>query len=157
MGGEIMIDACSVANSILTRSFNENIDITPMKLQKMVYFLYADYLNKTGRNLFDERFETWKYGPVLRSLYDKFKRYGANAIKGYASSADGSIYVISEQSSPEFRESLDRIWSRYKQYDGVYLSSLTHKMGTAWWKAASEKELYLNDSDIREDANIHGH
>lgn len=155
LGGVIMADAYSVANSILRRSFDEDIDMTPMKLQKMVYFLYADYLYKTGRMLFDERFETWKYGPVLKSLYNGFKKYGANAIKEFACEEDGIAYAIAEKTSPEFKESLDKIWNKYKSYDGVFLSSITHRNGTAWWKAATKKEPYLNDMDIRQDINAY--
>ena len=146
-----MVEAIVIGNSILKRSFSEDIDITPMKLQKMIYFVYADYYQKTQGRLFEERFETWKYGPVLRSVYDEFKKYGAKHIERYAESKDGNTYVINENSSPDFKNSLDKVWEKYKRYDGVYLSTLTHKQGTAWWKAASEKRPYLDDKDILED------
>jgi len=41
-----MISALNVANTVLQRARNEKINITPMKLQKMVYFLYKAYLKK---------------------------------------------------------------------------------------------------------------
>ena len=34
-----MVTALNVGNSILERAFTENVDITPMKLQKMIYFV----------------------------------------------------------------------------------------------------------------------
>ena len=65
-----MVIAIHVGNSILMRAFIENIDITPMKLQKLIYFTYQMYLKETDIPLFDERFETWKYGPVISSVYN---------------------------------------------------------------------------------------
>ena len=59
-----MVSALSVGNTILKRARNDGIDITPMKLQKMIYIVYKEYLKQTGRSLFPERFEVWKYGPV---------------------------------------------------------------------------------------------
>lgn len=145
-----MINALHVGNSILKRAFNENLDITPMKLQKLIYFLYRDYLQETERPLFSERFETWKFGPVLPSVYEAFKKYGSNAIRDYAKEPDGkSILVVKEESSPAFKRIADVVWDQYKGYDGIYLSSITHRPGTAWSKAAKKQGMYLSDEDIR--------
>ena len=78
-----MVNALNVANNILNKGFSENIDITPMKLQKLTYLVYKKYYQDTKKPLFSEPFEVWKYGPVVRSLYDEFKKYKGNAIKGY--------------------------------------------------------------------------
>ncbi|WP_119696777.1 Panacea domain-containing protein [Microbacterium halotolerans] len=44
-------------------------------LQKLVYFTQAWHLAWTGRALFDEPFEAWPDGPVVRSVYAE-NRYG---------------------------------------------------------------------------------
>ncbi len=62
-GGRGMVTALNVGNSILARAFTENIDITPMKLQKMIYFVYRGYLKETKIPLFNERFEVWTCRP----------------------------------------------------------------------------------------------
>ena len=64
-----------VANNFLTRGRKDDIDISPLKLQKLIYFLYKDYLKRTGELLFTERFETWKRGPVIPSIYVEFSAY----------------------------------------------------------------------------------
>lgn len=151
-----MVEAIVVGNSILKKAFAENICITPMKLQKLIYFIYADYYHTTKQMLFEERFETWKYGPVLRSVYNEFKGFGARAISKFGISRDGNCYVINEIFSPDFKQSLDKIWDKYKHYDGVYLSSLTHAEGTAWWKAALEKKPFLDDQEILKDGSKYG-
>ena len=143
-----MVDALAVGNSILDRAAKENIDMTPMKLQKLIYCLYKEYYKNTGRALFDERFEAWKYGPVLRSIYDAFKKFGANVIKGFAKSADGNVYVVNAKSSEAFTKAFDTVWRKYSEYDGIVLSAFTHRDNTAWRKAIDQRKIYLLDSDI---------
>ena len=143
-----MVDALAVGNTILDRAVKENKDITPMKLQKLIYCLYKEYYKSTGRALFDERFEAWKYGPVLRSVYDAFKKFGSNSIKGFAVSADGNTYVVNLQSSEAFIRAFDNIWRKYSEYDGIVLSAFTHRENTAWRKAIDQRKVYLLDADI---------
>lgn len=61
-----------IANNVLSRAFAKKAYISPMKLQKILYFVAAEYQKKAGQSLFSERFETWQYGPVLRSVYSEF-------------------------------------------------------------------------------------
>lgn len=143
-----MVSAISVGNSILKRAFEEDIDVTPMKLQKLIYIVYKEYLKKTDQPLFSERFEVWKYGPVIRSIYDAFKHRKANAIKAYALESDGAAYVVNETSSEIFHNVLDYVWERYKNLDGIVLSQMTHRNGTAWYKAAIAGNTFLSDAEI---------
>lgn len=143
-----MSTAISTGNTILQKAFLEGVDITPMKLQKLVYCLYKAMYKRTKHPLFDERFEAWKYGPVLPSIYDAFKQYGSNAIRDYARDYEGRIFVIDEESSNEFRECLNETWAKYKGYDGLVLSAFTHKSDTAWRKAIDARRTYLDDQDI---------
>ncbi len=152
-----MVNAIHVGNSILMRAFIENIDITPMKLQKLIYFTYQMYLKETDIPLFDERFETWKYGPVISSVYNEFKKYGANAIRQYATEKDGkTIFTVNEEASPIFKRILDSVWSSCKTFDGIYLSSITHRPESAWSKAAENGQPYLSDNDIKSEVIVFG-
>jgi uncharacterized phage-associated protein len=48
--------------------------ISPLKLQKIVYYIQAWHIVKFNKNtLFDELPEAWVNGPVYRSIYDDFK------------------------------------------------------------------------------------
>ncbi len=147
-----MITALNVGNSILSRAFAENIDITPMKLQKLIYFVYRDYLKETNKGLFEERFEAWRYGPVLPSVYQVFKNYGSNSIKNYATEDDGkTVYTVDEDSSPVFKQIMNNVWKEGKKFNGIYLSTLTHRPESAWYKAVRKNETCLSNDDIREE------
>lgn len=66
--GFSMVTALNIANAILYKGFNEGVDITPMKLQRLLYLTYKEFYKRTNTLLFDEKFEVWKYGPVVRSV-----------------------------------------------------------------------------------------
>lgn len=146
-----MVSALSVGNTILKRAKQDGIDITPMKLQKLIYIVYKEYYKRTEKALFPERFEVWRYGPVLRDVYDAFKEYRSNAIKKLAKDADGCIYVVNEELSVTFRDVMNSVWEKYKGYDGIRLSEMTHKQGTAWYKAAKAGRAFLSDDDIKDE------
>ncbi|MCL1882718.1 MAG: DUF4065 domain-containing protein [Defluviitaleaceae bacterium] len=147
-----MVTALNVANSILGRAFSENIQITPMKLQKLIYFTYKKYIKDTdGIPLFAERFEAWKHGPVVPSVYNEFNHYRANPIKRCYLSRDGKPWSVDESSSSFFHQSLNFVWENYKNKTGIELSILTHAPDTAWDKIIKGLNIkpYLNDDDIQ--------
>ena len=72
-----------VANTILHQSFKSNYPITHLKLQKLIYFVYKQYLKDTGNALFDEPFLTSQGGPVLHSVYEAYKGFDAANINRY--------------------------------------------------------------------------
>lgn len=55
------MSATTVCNNILQRSLSENIPVTPMKLQRLLYFVACAYQKRTGSPLLAEQFEVWKY------------------------------------------------------------------------------------------------
>lgn len=147
-----MCNPLFVANNIIDRAKKENISITPMKLQKILYFVYRDYLQKQkdGIPLFAERFATWKYGPVLESVYTAFKKYGSEFISDYYRE-DGKAYAANEESNGLLGQVLNDVWNKTKKYNGIQLSKITHKENSAWYKAFQNQHIFLDDKDIKND------
>lgn len=144
-----MYTASVVANNILTRGFAE---ITPMKLQKLLYITYKEYLSTTGTKLFNEPFEAWRYGPVVRCVYDEFKSFGSRPITEYAKDAEGKAFMVSEALDPKLKNILDDVFARYGDESGIELSKLTHtNMKSAWKKSINENRNVLGDGDIVEE------
>lgn len=154
-----MITALNVSNSFLERGFAEKIDITPMKLQKMLYFVYRDYLKETESGLFSDRFEVWQYGPVIPEVYEAFHKYKSNSIKEYwYEQINGKSRAIGVNFSnvPTLSRIFDNVWNKCKKLDGIYLSSLTHEDGSAWSVAYEAGRQYLLDEDIMHDNVVIG-
>ncbi|WP_062034631.1 type II toxin-antitoxin system antitoxin SocA domain-containing protein [Acinetobacter sp. BMW17] len=59
---------------------NRKGSLTPIKLQKILYYVYVECLLKHQVKLFDTPIEKWKFGPVVASVYHNFKTYGTNHI-----------------------------------------------------------------------------
>ena len=47
------------------------VKCTHLKLQKIVYMCYADYLCETEKKLFNDEIFAYNYGPVISSVYNK--------------------------------------------------------------------------------------
>lgn len=145
------VDPLIVSNNILDLAFKEKVSVTPMKLQKLLYFIYRDFLKETGESLFADRFETWKYGPVLAEVYHEFSHYRDRQITEFYKNSEGKSYKLNEDNNPEFAKVLHEVWDKYKGYSGIVLSNITHQPGTAWRKAWNEHRTFLCDADIKEE------
>lgn len=146
-----MITALDVANTFLENAKKEGIDISPMKLQKLIYILYKVYLQRHDFKLFDELFEVWQYGPVVPSVYQAFRHFRSNRITNYHLNSDGTYNTVRFNFNSRFDDAFDYVWSKYKQLDGIFLSQLTHQPDTAWSRADKRGDLYLDDQEIYEE------
>jgi uncharacterized phage-associated protein len=129
----------SIANFFLDLAKVSGDKISPMKLQKLVYYAHGWFAGYTGKPLINESVEAWQYGPVIPSLYQEFKRFGSGEIGAKACALEGFEFV--EVPPPEdegMRKFLTSIWESYGKYTGIALSEMTHAAGSPWdetWKA----------------------
>jgi uncharacterized phage-associated protein len=133
-----------VANSVISACRERGIaDITPLKLQKIIYFLHGWHLVFSGKPAVSERFFAWRYGPVLDSVYREFRHFGSAPITAYATDFDPEskknfAYVIGNStrsgSGKQFNEILEKVLDSYGSMDGLELSALTHAQGSPWAK-----------------------
>lgn len=123
----------SIANYFLELAHAKGEAISPMKLQKLVYYAHGWYAGYTQQPLINEAVEAWQYGPVIPSLYHEFKRFGARDIKGKAIDFDprgpSEVPTPADQQVLKF---LENVWNSYGRYTGVTLSEMTHAIGTPW-------------------------
>jgi uncharacterized phage-associated protein len=142
MSGSVSAEA--VANEFLKLGWSErNVpSIDQMKLQKLLFYANAWYLAYESRPLFEENFEAWPWGPVLRDIYNKTSKYGSKPI-------DNLLYEISieEINNPPFlkigsqeaslndskiKDFIKSVWDVHKHYTGIQLSNSTHEKGEPW-------------------------
>ena len=65
-----------VTNYIVWDCHEAGSYLTLPKLQKLLYLAQARHLAIYGTPLFPGKFEAWLHGPVLRSVYNRFEKYG---------------------------------------------------------------------------------
>jgi uncharacterized phage-associated protein len=64
-----------IADFVICYCNNQGIPITPLKLQKVLYYIQAWHLVFfDGNPLFNEEPEAWVNGPVYRSMYNVYKK-----------------------------------------------------------------------------------
>ena len=155
-----MHSAKAIANYFLDKAHSGNIDVSPMKLLKLVYIAHAWHLAYTDKPLITDRIEAWEYGPVIPELYHEFKHYGHNPIKTYAyeqvrpyvteKAQTGSDDSFESNAFVSIEQFLDAVWNTYKNYDAIYLSGLTHLPGTPWDIAKKRADAIIKDEVIRD-------
>lgn len=133
-----------VCNNILNEAFKRNLDVTPMKLQKLLYYVNGEYLKKTGDVMFMDCFMKWKYGPVLMPVYYEFQSFGANPITSYSKDAKGNSLAYDLSKNPILQHCINNVLNKYGGFTGVELSQKTHEDGGAW-KAALDNGPITKD------------
>lgn len=70
------------ANHILAVAYENNLSVSNLQLQKVMYFAMREQKDNHEllSQMYDEPFYVWRYGPVVPSIYRKYKGYGSRAI-----------------------------------------------------------------------------
>ena len=71
--------ALTIANMLISVP-QQDLYLTNMKINKLVYFAQVECLRTHGHRLFDGPMQTWEYGSVEQSVYTAFKKYGSDRI-----------------------------------------------------------------------------
>lgn len=110
--------------AVLFRVFTYVQEITPLMLQKMLYYIQGIYLAINDLELFPEECEAWVHGPVYRNVYMLFRDFKFNPI-------DDDRFSLLEGFSSELsdleRSVIDNVISTFGIYSGKTLESITHK------------------------------
>ncbi|MFC1736958.1 Panacea domain-containing protein [Candidatus Hydrogenedentota bacterium] len=115
------LTALDVAKYFLSKMSDECGDvISNLKLQKLVYYAQGFHLALMGRPLFKEQIKAWQHGPVIPSLYDKYKEYEARGIPR-PDSID-----LSKYDKPTV-ELLDEVYEVFGQFSAWKLRNMTHE------------------------------
>jgi uncharacterized phage-associated protein len=159
-------EAAAIANYFLDLSDRDKTTLSPMKIQKLVYFGHGWHLALKDQPLIKERIEAWEYGPVIPPLYGQFKQFGNGPITGRAVKLEFhtpkfvyKVASIDSASDPQTNEVtkplLNRIWEVYGSLSAVQLSNLTHAEGSPWAltvaKNPGQRHLVIDDDLIKED------
>lgn len=144
--------AVAVANAFIQRALNGDIpELTPMKLQKLMFYAQSWSLKIYDAPIFDDFFAKWRYGPVIPSLYHKVKMYGANNITSMIVDfkiEGGNLFSIQPtvpDSDIKINALVDKIAEVYGELRGTQLSFLTHQPGTAWYRTEKDSSVITND------------
>ena len=140
-------------------------DITPLALQKLLYYVQGFYYAFVNKFVFEENCEAWVHGPVYRDIYFKYREYRFDPIS-ISETADDLNLTVSEKAI------IDCVVKHLSCYSGKVLEAFTHtetpwlatrgdlpasastdrkidkKLIADYFMAVKEKNNMLNPSDI---------
>ncbi|PWB27009.1 Panacea domain-containing protein [Flavobacterium sp. HTF] len=132
--------AIFLSGEILKRAKEQNIEISNMSLQKLLFIANGLYLAKNGVPLIQEPIEVWPYGPVIKSVYQEFKTYGNAAIKQIPLSYSMNQHKELDKNADDVVEFALEV---AKNLNAIQLSNWTHLPESPWTEAKrnNEKEI----------------
>jgi uncharacterized phage-associated protein len=147
----MIYSAKSIANEFLNLAQEKGEGLSPMKLQKLVYYAHGWYVGMTGKRLINEEIEAWKFGPVIPSLYQEFRKYGSSPIQEQATEIVGlettgfKIRDVSTPESDEIKKFIKNVWNAYGKFTAIALSDMTHAVDSPWDKTFKDSETINRD------------
>lgn len=101
---------------------NKAVEVTPLALQKLLYFAQAFFYALYREELFTDDCQAWAHGPVYPDIYFRYKDFGYNPIEKPLPESEGDF---SELTTREL-SFLDAIVDVFGVYSGQMLSKITH-------------------------------
>lgn len=140
-----------VVNSLLRFAKDKGETLSHLKIQKLLYFLNGWNLALYGSPLIDDKFEAWRHGPVIPSLYRQLKKFGSAPVEHYLKTLDKEKfeYVAYQvnKGNLQFWNLVEQIWDRYAGFTALQLSTLSHEAGSPW--DTTPIDCTISDDEIR--------
>lgn len=151
------LNGLDVAKYILTKK-----QCTHLKLEKLVYLCYAEYLVDTKKKMFIDRIKAYKYGPVVKSVYEQYKhKYGdlkdenttdIESLKDIELAVQSRILFAKD--GLEIQTSIEKTLDKYGEKTASQLVDITHRDGSPWSKAVKKSfmgiAVDITDEEIME-------
>ena len=131
-----MLDARDIARHLVRigcppDAAEEGVLLTPLRLQKLLYYCQGWHLALAGEPLFYQPLEAWTNGPVVRDVYSLF----AGSRSGITLEDVGEPGVDLPRA---VRELLEMVWREYAKFTPGELVVMTHHE-PAWVEARSHR------------------
>jgi len=121
-------DPLDIVKYILFRYAYDGDLVTNLKMQKVLYFVYAWCFTLLKQECFEEKFQAWPNGPVLPSLYTKLKIFGGSPIDFNFSQ------ITNEKNLADLKNTLgeklvhlvDKVYEKYACKSAFEMVNITH-------------------------------
>lgn len=116
-----MASAIEVANllRLLAGAEAEPEPMTHLRLQKLLYYVQGWSLANRNKPMFPDSIEAWAHGPVVKSVWNEFKRFGSDVIP--VGTTSGVVGLSKDE-----MEFISSVWAAYRGYSAISLREMTH-------------------------------
>ena len=159
MKGDIMEISCAQGAEVLVRlAKSKGRRLTPLQVQKILYFANMLYIGENGntKSLIRNKFLTWKYGPVVRELYERLKRYEGTPVSSKAFIDTVTIMDGEDKPKKIYEKEFEVLKKAYEIWGGLHaweLVEISHWEEGAWQKSLDKKRQEITDDLIWDEYN----
>ena len=115
----------------LAAAEEEEDRLSPLRLQKLLYYAQGWSLVLRNKPLFEESIKAWQHGPAVPTVWHAFKQYGSGAIDPQ----DVPPAKLDDESKGLIRA----VWHAYRGFSAISLREMTHRE-PPWAKAAARRK-----------------
>lgn len=108
--------------------FKKAEEVTPLALQKILYYIQGIYMALFGKEFFREECEAWIHGPVFKDVYEVFRDFKYNPIDDTRFSMLQNRF---NELSEDEKKIIDLVLESFGMYSGKTLEQITHEE-TPW-------------------------
>lgn len=127
--------ANQIASYIIRKCLKLEKEINNLQLQKILYYTQAAFLVKVNRPAFSDDIVAWKYGPVVKDIYQEYKCNSNRPIYDYIP-YDGLI-------ADDHTDLIDEIILAKSDYSAFELVEQTHEE-LPWLDADMNEVISIN-------------
>jgi len=123
-------------------------------------FSHGWHLALKDQVLISDPIEAWEYGPVVRKLYNAFKKFGNQPItekasdwqvdsRGMLLSCSPTIQSAVLEDDAYARAIVQSVWNKYGMLAPFKLVEITHLDGSPWQRARSKGDTFIPNDEIK--------
>ncbi|MCI8337540.1 MAG: DUF4065 domain-containing protein [Lachnospiraceae bacterium] len=135
---------------VIAYVFEKLEEVTPLMLQKLLYFIQGIYSALHGKPIFVEDCRAWIHGPVYPEVYDLFRDFKYNPI-------DDARFALLEGTEDALTDDekgvIDLVVNTFGIYGGKVLEKITHNEGP-WMEARKGYGDSIPSSEILQKERI---
>ena len=116
---------------VIAYIFEKLEEVTPLMLQKLLYFVQVVHFALYGKPMFEEDCRAWVHGPVYPEVYELFRDFKYNPIEDARFSI---LEGIGSSLTDDEKRVVDLVLNTFGMYGGKVLEKITHNE-TPWIEA----------------------
>ena len=129
---------------VIAYIFEKLEEVTPLMLQKLLYFIQGVYSALYGSPIFEEDCRAWIHGPVYPEVYDLFRDFKYNPIDDARFALlEGTEDVLTDDE----KRVIDLVVNTFGMYGGKVLEKITHNE-KPWMEARKGYEDSIPSSEL---------
>lgn len=108
---------------VIAYIFEKLEEVTPLMLQKLLYFIQGIYSALYGKPIFEEDCRAWVHGPVYPEVYNLFRNFKYNPIDdAHFALLEGTKGTLTEDE----KRVINLVVNTFGMYGGKVLEKITH-------------------------------